>query len=345
MNIIHKVKQSCLLFISISIVFAAFSCDDKNPADSNGNKVEITWQQSGLDSLRITVLAANSTGSVFAAGCRDGIFRSTDHGATWILLAPDFCLRSMAINSEGIIFAPQKPAFRTFLIRSIDNGESWDSLDVAPFVDIKPIAFNSAGDIFVGSQTSDESRGDIYVSRDNGDSWTQTSFPDSIGTDALAINNAGHIFAGTGFGVYRSTDNGETWTQLNQGFEDLLGHPLVDALAIHPLTDELFAALFSDGVYRLRNDEEGWIPTSLTASRIGTLVFNEKGDIFAGGRHAPPTVGGVFCSRDNGENWRQINSGLTNTDVRALTIDSSGFLYAGSFFPTGVFRSVRSTIQ
>lgn len=221
----------------------------------------------------------------------------------------------------------------------------WDSLDVAVGVYTKPITFSPFGDIFVGSQGSDESRGDIYRSTDNGDTWVQTSFPDTLDGSALVINSEGHIFAGTGFGVYRSTDNGETWNQINEGFEDILGNPVVVALGIHPLTGDIFAALGGKGVYRLRDKEEVWMRTSLTVRTIQTLVFNLNGDIFAGAHISTSGPEGVFCSKDNGENWTQINSGLTNTDVRALTIDSSGFLYVGSFFPTGVFRSVQSTIR
>lgn len=115
--------QLLLVPMLLVITFATLSCDT-NTVTSNGSKKQITWQQSGLGSLRITVLAANSSGSVFAASCRDGIYRSTDHGATWNMLAPDFCLVSMAINSKGVIFASQKQLFSSFLIRSTDNGES-----------------------------------------------------------------------------------------------------------------------------------------------------------------------------------------------------------------------------
>jgi len=65
---------------------------------------------------------------------------------------------------------------------------------------------------------------------------------------------------------------------------------------------------------------------------IHTLAINSSGDIFAGG------IGGeVFRSTDNGDNWTQINNGLTNTDVRALAINSSGDIFAGTH-GGGVYR-------
>lgn len=39
---------------------------------------------------------------------------------------------------------------------------------------------------------------------------------------------------------------------------------------------------------------------------------------------------GIFRSTDNGENWIQINCGLANSDIRALTINSDENIFAGT---------------
>jgi len=62
------------------------------------------------------------------------------------------------------------------------------------------------------------------------------------------------------------------------------------------------------------------------------LAINSTGYIFAG-----TYFGGIYRSADNGENWTQINVGLTNTDIRTLATNSSGHIFAGS--SSGVFRS------
>ena len=62
------------------------------------------------------------------------------------------------------------------------------------------------------------------------------------------------------------------------------------------------------------------------------LAINANGDVFAG-----TAGGGVFRSTDNGNNWSQINTGLTGTVVQALTINASGNIFAGT--EVGVFRS------
>jgi photosystem II stability/assembly factor-like uncharacterized protein len=51
--------------------------------------------------------------------------------------------------------------------------------------------------------------------------------------------------------------------------------------------------------------------------------------------------GGAYRSTDNGGDWSTINSGLTNTDVNALAINSSDNLFAGTH-GGGVYRSADS---
>jgi ligand-binding sensor domain-containing protein len=70
---------------------------------------------------------------------------------------------------------------------------------------------------------------------------------------------------------------------------------------------------------------------------VTSLAINSSGHIFAG------TSGiGVFRSEDNGDNWTEVNTGLTSTYVRALAINSSGHIFAGTD-DGGVYCSVEST--
>ncbi len=327
------------LFISPLLV-GNLSCKHEKTMDTNTDTpAEITWRQTALDSLKIFSLAAHPSIGVLAGSCAAPIYRSVDHGNSWIPRVPA-CSRAIAINRSGDVFWTGGAVVR----RSTDTCESWISLYSGfSSVDLKAIAFNQQGNIFVSSLTSDESRGGIYRSADNGDTWIKTSFPDSIGPWVLAINSNGDIFAGTGFGVFRSVDDGTTWMQLNIGFRDLGLNYFVSALAIDSANGNIFAALEDDGVYRSTNNGNTWGLTGLTNPTIEALIINEKGHIFAGSKsNFPVDPAGVFYSIDKGENWAQINSGLTNIDVLALTIDPAGYVYAGTH-GSGVFRTVEST--
>jgi len=334
----HKVNQPLLIFVMFAIAFAAFNCDEK-PTDSNGDA--IAWQQTALDSLEITALATHPSVGIVAGGCGP-MFRSVDRGNSWTFLRRA-CLRSIGINSNGHIFLVGGSG----IVRSTDMGETWALLGVSRTrgTCLGPIAFNASGEIFVGSGPTDESSGGIYRSVDNGDTWTLTSFPDSLGAGALAINANGDIFAGTPLGVFRSTDNGETWVQINNGFESSdFVYPI--AIRISPVNQHIFAAVAFDGVYRSTDNGDTWVHTGLRSPAIETLVINSNGDIFAGTgsfvSHIEPE--GIFYSNDNGNSWIQINDGLTNTNVFSLTVDSSGFVYAGTV-GDGVFRTVKSITE
>ena len=73
------------------------------------------------------------------------------------------------------------------------------------------------------------------------------------------------------------------------------------------------------------NDLDGVLVYSLAVS--GT-------NLFAG------TYGGVFLSTNNGTSWTQVNTGLTNTNVRSLAVSGTN-LFAGTE-GGGVFLSTNN---
>jgi photosystem II stability/assembly factor-like uncharacterized protein len=76
-----------------------------------------------------------------------------------------------------------------------------------------------------------------------------------------------------------------------------------------------------------------WEQTSgPTNGNIRKLVVNSSDYLFAINR-----LSGIFRSTDNGVNWTAVNTGLTDLDIRSLTVNVNGDLFAGS--RSGVFRS------
>ena len=71
-------------------------------------------------------------------------------------------------------------------------------------------------------------------------------------------------------------------------------------------------------------------------SFVRTLVIDPQtpATLFAGA-----SGGGVYKSTDGGEQWRAVNSGLTNTSAQALVIDPQNptTLYAGT--DSGVYKT------
>ena len=162
---------------------------------------------------------------------------------------------------------------------------------------------------------------------------------------SLAINSNADLFAGTVLaGVFRSTDDGNDWTPVNHG----LPTTAVLSLAVHP-NGSILVGTSSELVYRSVDNGESWSAVRLSGALFSSFVFNQEGDIFAAGNcgdgtwfDGPCSGGGVYCSTDNGDTWEPVNTGLTNTEVYSLAMDSKGYLYAGTT-EGGVFRSVAST--
>lgn len=355
---IHLKPQFAVSFLKfiialLAITFAAFGCEQKTTVEANKepNNEESIWQQTALDTFSVIALAAIPDGSILAATCSNGIFRSMDRGESWISISKG-CVTTFAIRDNGDIFATLQAGYvgNNNLLRSTDNGATWKLLR-APANSITRCVFNAAGEIFVGSLRHDESRGGIYRSNDNGVTWLKI-FPDSVGVNALAINKEGVIFAGTGLGMVRSFDNGQTWSQINNGLRERRNEPYVTALAINPINENVFAALAFDGIYRSTNNGESWLLVGLDLPDsvrrylfVNSFIFNSQGHAFVGcgGYFVEPE--GVFYSKDNGETWTQVNSGLTSKYVLSLAVDVSGYVFAGTYGNDGVFRTDKFTTR
>ncbi len=295
------------------------------------------WQQTngpsgyGPYTGQVFSLAINSSGNIFA-GCYGGVFRSTDNGESWSPTAlTDYNVGSLTTNLSGHIFAGAieiYPGLDSRVFRSTNNGASWTDVGFTDTSYVRSFAINSKGYVFAGTYY----RG-VFRSTDNGESWRQinTGLTDTQ-VVALAINSHGHLFAGTSYyggGVFRSTDSGESWSRTG------LRAPIT-ALAVNP-DGHIFAAEsgFNPLILRSTDNGESWRQVN-SGFNTYCLSINSSRHIFAGG------AGGVLRSTDNGGNWVQVNTGLTNRDVRSLAINSSGYIFAGTY-GSGVFRSMQST--
>ena len=114
------------------------------------------WQQTnGPYGGNISALAINANGDIFAGTEDDGVFRSTNNGATWppstTGLTNPF-VRSLAINASGHLFAG---TWGDGVFRSMDNGGGWTAINTGlTDLTIQSLAINAGGDIFAGTEGS-----------------------------------------------------------------------------------------------------------------------------------------------------------------------------------------------
>lgn len=125
--------------------------------------------------------------------------------------------------------------------------------------------------------------------------------PDSASTDADQVfrsltvdpNNPSRIFVGTeGNGIFLSTDGGINWSWKRNGFRHFFGGAYAENW------DAVFANNNSNVIYSATTDSPGPVDGNY-----------------------PSAVAGVYKSVDGGENWSQINCGLTNSKIASIYID------------------------
>lgn len=296
------------------------------------------WQQAngplGATVEKVVVNPVND--DIFIYIAENGIFRSTDSGASWFQTTgaglANVTLNTLAFNESGDLFAGTSGG----IYRSSDNGESWQLVysGTNRTRDIKVLAINPQnGEIFGGASSVQNAT--IIRSSDNGDSWTEftNDLADVRALHSLAINASnGQLYVATDRGgVLTSSNRGEAWTPVDTtlklwGIKKLFVHSNGDVFAGADST------LLRYAIFRLAANASQWVKVQSISSEVLSFAENSSA-LYAGtSRH------GVFLSPDNGASWQDSNNGLLNFRINGLAVDRNERLIAGTFC-AGVFVS------
>lgn len=148
---------------------------------------------------------------------------------------------------------------------------------------------------------------------------SQTS-GNSRADDINSLQNASHKETKDGI-VYFSYDNGVNWVNSSDGLPEKVRIGL-GGIATSNLI--LGVATKDNGVYLYNIKSNTWnnVPTDkqIIEANIGTLAIIDS-VIFVGTQFK-----GVFYTTDNGKNWKNLNTGLTNLTIRRFC-EFNKFLY------------------
>lgn len=171
----------------------------------------------------------------------------------------------------------------------------------------------------------------IWRSTDGGATWQRSAKGMFVECDVRSLvvdaDEPGVLYAGTNEGVWRTQNNGDDWTRLDGPMNEQVTWSL---LRLPDAGDTLLAGTRPAGIYRSTDAGRTWRSTKaelarecpgIRFNRVTTLRADpiDRGRLWAG-----VEIDGVWTSRDGGDTWRKVGSGLSSADIHGLAIVPTG---------------------
>ena len=283
-------------------------------------------------------LQSPSDPKLLLAGTLEGVYRSTDEGATWTLISPPGSreiheVESLAVDpvNPDVVYAG------TWHLpwKTEDGGKNWHNIKQGLIDDSDVFSIildpDKPSTVFLSACSG------IYKSLNAGVKFRKIEGIPSTArrTRVLKLDPANRevIYAGTTEGLYKTANSGKT-------FERLTGpNVIVNDVFVDP-QDSNHVLLATDRGGVIASTDAG---VTFTASNKGiserkvTALLVDRDDpmrLFAGIVN-DKDYGGAFVSTDGGSAWQQIDTGLDGRDVFALSQTKDGTILAGT--SSGIF--------
>jgi hypothetical protein len=244
-----------------------------------------------LDISHTTDIAINQN---MVVATENGIFRSTDNGATWTQTGAIGYISSLSRSpvTSATIYAVNSGS----VYRSLDDGVSWVFRGNGSFLCCQggvladPV---TAATVYLYSGSG------VQVSTDGGATWAaaNTGLP-GTGVYAMTAASNGTLYASVyGFGIYKSTNHGAAWSAASTGLPSP-GFFFTHSLAVSPFDGSLYAA--SGTIYKSTNGGTSWSAVTGSVPGGASNVFTYPGGspmIYA------VSGSGTWVSTDAGVTW------------------------------------------
>ncbi len=262
------------------------------------------WQELCSPGLKVplAVQAVLIEGDNLLVGTYRGtIYGSTDGGKTWSPrnrgLSPSLYETNALVSAGDTVFA----ATTDGVYMSTDWGNGWTLINSGlPSLYSTGVGALARSNSTLYASTPDDG---IYRRPISGGTWT----PDTAGlwrsiygvvapVNSIVVDDS-TIFAGTNAGIYRQGLTDSTWEAL-----DLQGQ--IDAVTAD--SNKVFCVVNVDtrSIYFSSDFGTKWNDLSGNVSEVSSITFHNA-ELLAG------TSNGIFISRDNGQNWKSLDSGIS----------------------------------
>jgi len=288
-------------------------------------------------------LAPSDPSRLYAA-VANGLYTSTDAGATWRQLPRLENRISKLVVDPGqpaTLYAQTDPG----LIKSTDGGQTWARL---PLSSSRALAIAPSAPNVLYAEAS----GRLWRSDDRGATWTQkTGSFSSIDLIVVDPRNADIVYFIVTTDLWKSASSGASPSMIRNGWPP---NPRVENFAIDPRSPStIYAGTSNDGVFRSRDGGGTWQQAASGLSELAIPSLHRP--LYEGIREieVSPAAGsplflthmyrGVYKSDNGGERWHEANHGLIATRVWAVEVDrhAPSVLYAATYM-NGVWRSADS---
>ncbi len=289
-----------------------------------------TWIAGGLAGKPVLDIAFGSSGTTYAwaSVSGEGIYRTSDHGATWNIasngMTGEKIFHDVKVQLYGHIYAVGRGCFR-----STNGGDSWTAFGAeygSPYTEVWEIAGrpNDPHQVAVATLGSG-----VWRSTDGGVTWAPIP-PPCTGHEYLAIASrffdTGEVLVG-GYGgeIFRSDAFGDAWHWCNRG----ISTAIVFSMAAH---GERWLAGTERGIYVSENSGFDWETSDLVfdvGAEAFTVVFAPGDGMTAWCGTASLDAGEIYKSVDGGHHWTPVRA--TAGSMKALAVDpvDPSRVYAG----------------
>jgi photosystem II stability/assembly factor-like uncharacterized protein len=293
--------------------------------DSLGSFWSLTPHQSNKD---VRVIAADSSGFLYAGIWGEGILRSTDNGANWVDLTNDLTFKNITaieFDSTGKIYLG---TLGGGVFYSSNNGNNWTQANSGlTNLRVTTLKIQKGGPMYVGTVG-----GGVFRSVNGGLLWTQQNnglFFWEI--SAMIINNSGHVIVGTPRdGIYRSTDQGNNWMRSNGS----ITNRNITSFAKNTI-GELVVGTLGGGVCNSVDGGGNWVEIKRSSNcvNVNCVVYASIQSPVAG----LADFGLVRYDDQNAEDW--VLSNYRSTGVNCIIRTANNTIWAAVPF-MGIYKSV-----
>lgn len=335
-NIVIDPGNSMVMYVAAWSVESSASGDLFRSKDG-GKNWEISPDLHGK-SLRALAMAPSNP-RILVAGALDGVFRTSDAGEHWERISPEN--HAEIKNVESVAIDPVNPEIiyaGTWHLpwKTEDGGKNWHSIrrGVVDDSDVFSVIVDPVNPAVVYASACSG----IYKSESAGELFHKIQgIPSSARrTRVLQMDPIHHeiVYAGTTEGLWKTVDAGVTWKRITAGniiVNDVLVDPR-DGSRVLLATDRSGVLVSEDAGGSFAASNHGFVHR-----QVATVLMdrNDSSVLYAGVLN-DKEFGGVFTSRDGGQNWTQLSAGLEGRDIFVLRQAEDGSVIAGT--NRGIFQ-------